>query len=209
MRSLCAAAHSVCSKSRVAPLPFLFDAAFLARFFAMSIPVFHLFWYATRSSPSRSLPGVESISAVTDAGLEVRAINWHKANRLTAPIQRQGSQGTTMSKFKPRPTYYTVHALRDGTIWFAIQTRKPKKSGNVAPQIDEDGVHDWYVDEDEPNRLSDWGKGLRHGAVANRLNTRRAIREQVEPKLDELLRLVGELGERLSRVEQLLAASDD
>lgn len=110
-----------------------------------------------------------------------------------------------MSKFKPKPTYYSAHVLRDGTIWLALQTRKPRKTPHVTPEIDEDGIHQWFVDEDEPNRLADWGKGLRHGAVVNRLNTKRAIREQVEPKLDELLLLVSELGERLSRVEQHLA----
>lgn len=112
-----------------------------------------------------------------------------------------------MSKFKQRPTYYSVHALRDGTIWFAEQTRKPRTTRHFTPEIDGDGIHNWFLDEEEPTRLTDWGKGLRHGAVVNRLNVKRAIREQVEPKLDELLNLVRELSERVSRLEELLGAN--
>lgn len=113
-----------------------------------------------------------------------------------------------MSKFKPRPAYYSAHALRDGTIWFAMQTPKPRKTRHSTPEIDADGIHNWYVDEEELDRLTEWAKALRHGAVANCLNTKRIVRQQVEPKLDELLRQVSELNDRLARLEERLCSTE-
>ncbi|MEX1098003.1 MAG: hypothetical protein WED34_18315 [Planctomycetales bacterium] len=111
-----------------------------------------------------------------------------------------------MTKFQK--AYYSAHSLRDGTIWFAVQTRKPRKSRHFTPKIDEDGIHRWFIDEDEPQGISDWGKAVRHGAVANHLNAKRLVRQQVEPKLNELLRLIGELGERLAKIEHRLGITE-
>ena len=85
---------------------------------------------------------------------------------------------------KPGPVYYSVHALKDETIWFAVPTRKPRKTKNSpAPNIDEDGIHNWYLEktnDDEPSGLTDWGKALRHVCVAMTLNVKRIIRQKVE-----------------------------
>lgn len=97
--------------------------------------------------------------------------------------------------FKRKPAYYSVHALRDGTIWFAAQVRKPPK--NKKPKIDEDGVCRWFLDETEPCRLSDSGKSVRHTAVAVALNTKKLIRDRVEKKLDLILKRLDDISERL------------
>jgi hypothetical protein len=55
-------------------------------------------------------------------------------------------------------TYYSVTALQDGTVFFATQTRKPVRS-NVRgkPQIDEDGIHNWYFEKQEVAQgFTDW-----------------------------------------------------
>jgi len=105
------------------------------------------------------------------------------------------------SKFKK--TYYSVTALQDGTIFFASQTRKPVKS-NVRgkPQIDEDGIHNWYFDKQEAVQgFTDWGKGVHHSAVVQCLNTKRIIREQVERRLARIEAQLASIVEQLARIE--------
>lgn len=102
--------------------------------------------------------------------------------------------------FKQKPAYYSVHALRDGTIWFVLQGRKPAKSQN--PIIDEDGIYQWHLDEVKPDELSDWGQCLLHSTVATCLNVKRIVRHQVEGKLDLILKRLDEISQRLDRLEQ-------
>jgi hypothetical protein len=101
--------------------------------------------------------------------------------------------------FKKRPAYYSVHALRDGTIWFAVQGRKPSKKGK--PIIDEDGIYQWFLDEAHSASLADWGKCLRLSAVAMSLNTKRIVRQQVETKLELILEKLVSIEQRLNRLE--------
>jgi hypothetical protein len=106
------------------------------------------------------------------------------------------------TKFKK--TYYSVSALQDGTIVFASQTRKPVKS-NVrgTPEIDEDGIHNWYIDKQEAVQgFTDWGKGVHHSAVVQCLNTKRIIREQVEGRLAKIEAQLVAIAEQLARIEK-------
>lgn len=105
-------------------------------------------------------------------------------------------------KFKK--TYYSVIALPDGTIVFATQTRKPVKS-NVRgkPRIDEDGIHNWYIEkQDDVQRYTDWGKGVHHSAVVQCLNTKRIIREQVEGRLERIEAQLVAIAEQLTRIKR-------
>jgi hypothetical protein len=101
--------------------------------------------------------------------------------------------------FERKPAYFSVHALRDGTIWLALQGRKPSKRQN--PQIDEDGIYQWMLDEENPIQFADWGKCLFHTAVATSLNMKRIVRKQVETKLDLILSRLDEIHQRLERLE--------
>lgn len=107
-------------------------------------------------------------------------------------------------RVKFKKTYYTVTALQDGTILFAFQKRKPVKSSmHPKPQIDEDGIYDWYFEkQDEAQRYSDWGKGVHHSAIVNCLNTKRIIREQVETRLERIEAQLAAIGEQLARLEK-------
>ncbi len=105
-------------------------------------------------------------------------------------------------KFKK--TYYSVTALQDGTIFFATQTRKPVKS-NVRgkPQIDEDGIHNWYIDKQEVVQgFKDWGKGVHHSAVVQCLNTKRIIRDQVERRLAKIEAHLANIAEQLAQTRK-------
>ena len=79
---------------------------------------------------------------------------------------------------RQRPAYYAVFGLKDGTIFGALQTRKPlKKSLHPGERIDEDGVYRWFVYKaNKFQNLSDREVIMRHVGMAGRLNTRRAIR---------------------------------
>lgn len=114
-----------------------------------------------------------------------------------------------MSIFKPKKAFYSVHALRDGTIWFAVQTKKPRKTRDSTPEIDQDGIFRWFLNEDDPDHLPDWGKAMRYGAIANCLNLKRVVRQQVKPKLDELISKVSELQEQIARLESKIEHASD
>jgi hypothetical protein len=106
-----------------------------------------------------------------------------------------------------RKTYYSVHALRDGTIWLAFETRKPMRRKRCRePKIDEDGVHSWFLTEkeEEVDRLSDWGKGVFHTSVAVGLNMRRITREHVTTRLDRIEKRMAGLQEQLGQVLERL-----
>lgn len=105
-----------------------------------------------------------------------------------------------------KKTYYSVTALQDGTICFATQTRKPVKSSvRGKPQIDEDGIHNWYIEkQDVVQCFNDWGKGVYHSAIVQSLNTRRIIRAQVESRLDRIESQLAIVADQLARIEKAL-----
>lgn len=106
-----------------------------------------------------------------------------------------------------RKAYYSVHALRDGTIWLVFETRKPTRHKHCRePRIDEDGIHDWFFTEkeEEVNRLSDWGKGVFYTSVATCLNMRRITREQVTRRLDRIEERIAGLQAQLGQVLERL-----
>jgi hypothetical protein len=111
------------------------------------------------------------------------------------------------SKFKPKNAYYSVHALRDGTIVLAVPTRKPTKTKESKPSIVDDGIWRWFLEDgDTPNRFGDRGKVAWYSAVTNSLNTRRVIRQQVEPKLVELIDRVEAMQKQINRLEEKIDA---
>jgi len=101
---------------------------------------------------------------------------------------------------KAKLTHYEVHALKDGCVLLAVPTRKPssRTRGGEAVRIDEDGIHQTHV-----IALDTFTQGIpevsrmAHAAIAGRLNTRRAIRDLVHPRLDQL-------EQRLERIEAKL-----
>lgn len=109
------------------------------------------------------------------------------------------------SKFKPKSAYFSVHALQDGTIVLAVPTRKPMKTKKSKPSIDEDGIWRWFL-EDTPDRFGDRGKSAWYSAVTNCLNTRRIIRQRVEPKLVELIDRLEAVQKQITRLEEKIDA---
>jgi hypothetical protein len=108
---------------------------------------------------------------------------------------------------RPKPAYYSVFAIKDGTIVFAMQTRKPPKNSLDRGQcIDEDGIHRWFITNKESyTQCPDREVIIRHLAVAGRLNTRRSSRELLFPRLDQLEEKIDALQQQLDRIELLLA----
>jgi hypothetical protein len=103
--------------------------------------------------------------------------------------------------------YYSVFALKDGTIYLAIQTRKPRQTKNSGHlKNDEDGIHNWYVEKEMPKGLNDCGKGTLHTSLATCLNVKSIVRQQVEPRLDRIERETRTLREQMERVEQKIDA---
>ena len=102
-------------------------------------------------------------------------------------------------KIKPKPAYFSVHALRDGTIVMALLTERPRRhAGERGPITDEDGCHGWFVDKPHDwQSYSIWGKSVVYGAMVNQLNLKRTLRSQVEVRLDRL-------ESSLERIEKLL-----
>jgi hypothetical protein len=107
---------------------------------------------------------------------------------------------------RTRPAYYRVHALRDGTICLAFQTRKPRKPKyGRRPQIDDDGIYDWYVDEDDDlDGWTDWARGARMVAITTTLNVKRILRLHVTTRIDALQREVEQLTDAVTKLEQRL-----
>lgn len=103
---------------------------------------------------------------------------------------------------KTKPAYYTVFDLKDGTITSAVQTRKPLKS-QLRPRerVDVDGIwrsYKWtaknfYGEQDRKVIISQL-------AMAGRLNTRRAIHELVEPRVERIEMKLEMLTKQLERI---------
>ena len=105
--------------------------------------------------------------------------------------------------------YFSAHRLHDGTVLAAFPIRKPSKQElkRERTRIDPDGVAREFADGGR--NLADVHNETRtrfQDIIATRLNTRRAIRELVEPCLAETMEEVGKLRAQLDRIEALLMA---
>ena len=105
-----------------------------------------------------------------------------------------------------RKVYYSVFALKDGTIYAVCQGRKPRKTRDSrAPKIDEDGIHTWYLGTPiAPFKMEEWERAAYHSTVSTCLNMKRLLRNRVECRLQNLERRVEELGGQLDRIEAKL-----
>ena len=106
--------------------------------------------------------------------------------------------------YRPQMQYYSVHALKDGTIWLATDTTLPRRQKGVRPpQVDQDGIWQvWIEGSDSDRPYVDWVKGAREASVATCLNMRRVLRSQIEPKIDAIH---AQLKQLEGKVDQLLA----
>ena len=111
-----------------------------------------------------------------------------------------------MSK-RDRKAYFKTFELTNGTALLAIPMRKPHpKSVKIGiSRMDEDGV--CWVFTDDYNDIEGYTQETRnfiHSTLATSINVKRAIRQQVEPKLDAPSRNVAALKDQVARIEQKL-----
>ena len=106
-------------------------------------------------------------------------------------------------RFKSQPAYYSVFAVKDGTIWHASTERKP---GRMAPgEIDEDGVFNTFVERlGEERRYTPTAKVVRGSTLATCLNLKRVLRRQVEGRLAAIAQQLTELKAQADRIEVTL-----
>ena len=114
-----------------------------------------------------------------------------------------------MRRQQRRPMHYHARSLYDGTVVAAFPVRKPApkviKRDNL--KIDEDGV--CIEDIHAGKHLSDFRDETRYrfqNIVSISLNTRRALREIVLPRLAVLQQEMESLRAQMDRIEQLLTA---
>lgn len=115
-----------------------------------------------------------------------------------------------MRRPRRRAMYYSASSLHDGTILAAHPMRKPaprimKRDGM---RTDDDGVTQEF--SRAGRELSDWNNETRmrfQDVVANRLNTRRAIRDLVLAPLAEMKTEMATLRMEIARLTQALAES--
>src|SRR5690348_3137068 len=95
-------------------------------------------------------------------------------------------------------TYFTVFALRDGTVTSVLESKKPSKRSLCRGQkIDEDGVFCEYItDARTYEGHTDAQRIQKHITIAAAINMKRALRRQVEPRLSALARDVRALKEQ-------------
>ena len=105
---------------------------------------------------------------------------------------------------RPKKAYYSAHASSDGTIYLAIQTRKPmKRDAGQSPAIDEEGVWRWFYDKpDEEVNLSQPTSIMRNICISTALNVKRIVREQVGSRLDTVAGELADLKSHLKRIEE-------
>lgn len=104
--------------------------------------------------------------------------------------------------------YSVTFAFSDGSVFGCGPERKPatRRIKEEGIRIDEDGVFREYLYSADGMRS--WTAEQREKAstiLANRLNTRRAIRELVVPELAELKAMLLDVQERLGQAEQAIA----
>lgn len=106
-------------------------------------------------------------------------------------------------KSHEQKTYYSVFAVRDGTIWHASTRRKP---GGMPPSdIDADGVFNTFVGKlGEEDQYTPVAKVVRGGTLATCLNLKRVLRNQVERRLAAIAQQLIDLKAQADRIEAAL-----
>jgi len=103
--------------------------------------------------------------------------------------------------------YYTVIMLHDGTVLAARPIRKPSQrpSNPLRRKIDPDGVAvEWAESGRDLADIHNDGRTRFQDIIAVNLNTRRAVRDLVLPRMAGLQAEVLGLREQLGRLEKLL-----
>lgn len=102
--------------------------------------------------------------------------------------------------------YYSVFALKDGTILFSRPTRKPyQKRGSRGPRIEEEGICKWFPGNWERlNKMPDRDWTAFQSVVSTCLNVKRIVRMRVESRFDVLDRKLHEVREQLGNLERKL-----
>lgn len=109
--------------------------------------------------------------------------------------------------------YYKVFALKDGTVFYVSVSRKPRQTRHgPRVQIDEEGVCTWYVETDCPEGATDWAKGTWHTAIATSLNVKRIVRQQIQPRFDQIekdvLALRAQIGDLEKKIDRLISLAE-
>lgn len=113
-----------------------------------------------------------------------------------------------MGRQRRRPIYFTIERLHDGTVLWAFPIRKPSKQElkRERVRIDPDGVaREWASNGSNLSDVENESRTRFQDIIATSLNTRRAIRDLVLPRLDEVSQEVAKLREQLDRIEALLS----
>jgi hypothetical protein len=117
-----------------------------------------------------------------------------------------------MSKRRRRPVYYTLISMNDGTVLSAYPIRKPasrimKRDGD---RLDADyvckdfmGSHIGSFKFNDPNRFRFFD------IMANRLNTRRAIRELALPEIQALQAEIAGLRNEIGQLRSMIWSKDE
>lgn len=118
-----------------------------------------------------------------------------------------------MSRKKRRSqVHYLTFGYRDGATTNCLAKRKPrdKELKDMGDHVDADFVYREY--HHGFNEIYEWGEAQRSRAsdtLANRINTRRAIRELVLPELEAIQKSLASLHDRLDQLEQQINPSPD
>ena len=113
-----------------------------------------------------------------------------------------------MRRQRRRPMHYTTHSLHDGTILAAYPVRKPppKTIKRDKIRIDQDGVcHDYAGAGKELSDVHNESRMRFQNIIATRLNTHRAIREMVLPRLEKLQGDINEIRLKLDCIQELIS----
>ncbi len=105
---------------------------------------------------------------------------------------------------RDKKTYFTVFALRDGTITTVLESRKPRQDQlRRGQRIDEDGVYQEHTtDARTYENHTDAQRIQKHITIAGAINTRRAIRNLLLPKLKEISEQLFAVQERLDAIDK-------
>jgi hypothetical protein len=112
-----------------------------------------------------------------------------------------------MARERRRPCYYMALSLHDGTVTAAYPIRRPSKQELKQNQrrIDPDGVARGYTESGYDLRNVDYLERFRfQDIISTSLNTKRAIRQLVLPRLEEMHEEMAALREQLDRIEAMM-----
>jgi hypothetical protein len=106
-------------------------------------------------------------------------------------------------RVKKQPTYCSVFAVKDGTIWHASTKRKPDRA--AASDIDEDGVFNTFVEKiGEEAVYTPVARLVRGSTLATCLNLKRTLRNRVECRLAAIVQQLAELKTQADHVEAMV-----